>query len=51
MIEARARLAADRGCERLAAWALGGAHSSDNLARAGLERIAQRVVVRAADLG
>jgi GNAT superfamily N-acetyltransferase len=51
MIAARARLAADRGCEQLAAWALAGAHSSDNLARAGLERIGQRVVVRVADLG
>lgn len=51
MIAARARLAAEGGCDRLAAWALAGAHSSDNLARAGLERIGQRVVVRAADLG
>ncbi len=51
MIAARARMSADRGCERLAAWALAGAHSSDNLARAGLERIGQRVVIRAADLG
>ena len=51
LIAARTRLAAEAGCDIVAAWALAGAHSSDNLARAGLRRIGQRVVVRAADLG
>ena len=47
LIAARTRLAAEAGCDIVAAWALAGAHSSDNLARAGLRRIGQRVVVRA----
>ncbi len=51
LIAARTRLAAEAGCDIVAAWALAGAHSSGNLARAGLRRIGQRVVVRAADLG
>ena len=51
LIAARTRLAAEAGCDIVAAWALAGAHSSDNLARAGLRRIGQRVVVRASDLG
>ena len=50
LIDARSRLAADHGCELVAAWALTGAHSSANLERAGLARIGQRVVVRSADL-
>ena len=50
LIDARSRLAADHGCELVAAWALAGAHSSANLERAGLARIGQRVVVRSADL-
>ena len=36
LIAARTRLAAEAGCDIVAAWALAGAHSSDNLARAGL---------------
>ena len=51
LIDARSRLAAERGCDLVAAWALAGAHSSANLERAGLARIGQRVIVRAADLG
>ena len=51
LIAARTRLAAEQAASIVAAWALAGAHSSDNLARAGLRRIGQRVVVRAADLG
>lgn len=51
LIAARTRLAAEAGCDIVAAWALTGAHSSDNLARVGLGRIGQRVVVRASDLG
>jgi hypothetical protein len=51
MIATRARMAADNGCDLVAAWALAGAHSSANLERAGLPRIGQRAVVRAADLG
>jgi GNAT superfamily N-acetyltransferase len=50
LIDARSRLAADHGCDLVAAWALAGAHSSANLARAGLPRIGQRVVVRSTDL-
>jgi GNAT superfamily N-acetyltransferase len=51
LIAARTRLAVEAGCDIVAAWALAGAHSSDNLVRAGLPRIGQRVVVRASDLG
>ena len=47
LIDARSRLAAEHGCDLVAAWALAGAHSSANLERAGLARIGQRVVVRA----
>jgi GNAT superfamily N-acetyltransferase len=50
MIAARARLAAERGCEEIAAWALASAHSSRNLARAGMPRIGERVAVSASDL-
>ena len=51
LIDARSRLAAERGCDLVAAWAVSGAHSSANLERAGLARIGQRVTVRASDLG
>ena len=51
MIAERARLTAERGCARVSAWAFAGAHSSANLARAGMPRIGERVVVRASDLG
>jgi len=51
MIAARCALAADLGCEWVAAWALSGEHSSANLARAGLPRIGERVSVRSSDLG
>lgn len=51
LIDARSRLAADHGCDLVAAWALTGAHSSANLERAGLARVAQRVIVRGTDLG
>jgi GNAT superfamily N-acetyltransferase len=51
LIAARAKLAAEAGCELVAAWALVDAHSSRNLARAGLRRIGQRVVVAASALG
>ncbi|OGO53516.1 MAG: hypothetical protein A2Z32_09315 [Chloroflexi bacterium RBG_16_69_14] len=50
MIAERARLTAERGCERVAAWAFAGTHSSANLARAGMPRIGERVVVRSSDL-
>ncbi len=50
LIGARSRLAAERGCDLVAAWALAGAHSSANLERAGLARIGQRLIVRSADL-
>ena len=50
LIAARTRLATEAGCDIVAAWALAGAHSSDNLARAGLSLIGQRVVVRASDI-
>jgi GNAT superfamily N-acetyltransferase len=51
LIDARSRLAAERGCDLVAAWALTGAHSSANLERAGLTRIGRRVVFRSSDLG
>ena len=51
LIDARSRLAADHGCDLVAAWALAGAHSSANLERVGLARIGQRVVLRSTDLG
>jgi GNAT superfamily N-acetyltransferase len=51
MIAARCALATELGCERIAAWALAGEHSSANLARAGLTRIGERVSVRSTDLG
>lgn len=51
LIDARSRLAADRSCDVVAAWALTGAHSSANLERAGLARIGRRVVLRSSDLG
>ncbi|MFL5712117.1 MAG: hypothetical protein ACJ77W_09595 [Chloroflexota bacterium] len=50
LIDARSRLAAERGCDLLAAWAFAGAHSSANLERAGLARIGRRVVLRSSDL-
>jgi len=50
MIAVRRQLAGDRGCDTIAAWALAAAHSSANLARAGLPRIGERVGVRSADL-
>src|SRR4051812_37951974 len=50
LIDARSRLAAEQGCDLVAAWALAGAHSSANLERAGLARIGRRVVVRSSDL-
>ena len=50
LIAARAALAAEVGCEWIAAWALAGAHSSANLARAGLPRIGERASVRSVDL-
>jgi len=50
LIAARAALAAQAGCDWIAAWALAGAHSSANLARAGLRRIGERASVRSADL-
>ena len=51
LIDARSRLAAERGCDLLAAWALAGAHSSANLERAGLRRIGRRAVFRSIDFG
>jgi GNAT superfamily N-acetyltransferase len=51
LIGARSRLAAEHGCDLVAAWALTGAHSSANLERAGLARIGRRVVFRSSDLG
>ena len=44
LIDARSRLAAEHGCDLVAAWALAGAHSSANLERAGLrtDRSARR---------
>ena len=50
MIAARARVAADAGCSAIAAWALASAHSSRNLARAGMPLVGERVSVAAADL-
>jgi GNAT superfamily N-acetyltransferase len=50
LIAARAALAVELGCEWIAAWALAGAHSSANLAAAGLRRIGERASVRSADL-
>ena len=50
MIAARARVAADAGCTAIAAWALASAHSSRNLARAGMPLVGERVSVAAADL-
>jgi GNAT superfamily N-acetyltransferase len=50
MIAARARVAAERGCEEIAAWALASAHSSRNLDRAGMPLIGERVAVSASDL-
>lgn len=49
MIAARARVAADAGCTAIAAWALASAHSSRNLARAGMLLIGERVSLGAAD--
>ena len=51
LIDARSRLAADRGCDLVAAWAMAGAHSSANLELAGLERVGQRVILRSSDFG
>ncbi|MFL5675568.1 MAG: GNAT family N-acetyltransferase [Chloroflexota bacterium] len=51
LIDARSRLAARHGCSLVAAWALADAHSSANLTRAALPRVAGRVVVSSADLG
>ena len=51
MIAERARLTAERGCRDVAAWAFAGAHSSANLAGAGMPQIGERVVIRASDLG
>jgi GNAT superfamily N-acetyltransferase len=50
LIAARAAIAAELGCEWIAAWALSGAHSSANLARSGLRRIGERASVRSTDL-
>lgn len=50
MIAARARVAADRGCTTIAAWALASEHSSRNLEGAGMPRIGELVSVAAADL-
>jgi GNAT superfamily N-acetyltransferase len=50
LIAARAALSAELGCDWIAAWALAGAHSSANLAAAGLHRIGERASVRSADL-
>lgn len=50
LIAARAALAAEVGCDWIAAWALAGAHSSANLAGAGLRRIGERASVRSSDL-
>ena len=50
LIAARAILAAELGCEWIAAWALAGAHSSANLATAGMRRIGERASVRSIDL-
>jgi GNAT superfamily N-acetyltransferase len=50
MIAARARVAADAGCTAIAAWALASAHSSRNLARAGMPLVGERVSLIAADL-
>ena len=49
MIAARARVAADAGCTVIAAWALASAHSSRNLARAGMPLVGERVSLSAAD--
>jgi hypothetical protein len=51
LIKARSRLAADHGCDLVAAWALAGAHSSANLESVGLARIGSRVVLRSTDFG
>ena len=50
MIAARARVAADAGCTAIAAWALASAHSSRNLALAGMPLVGERVSLAAADL-
>ena len=49
MIEARAQVAADAGCTTIAAWALASAHSSRNLALAGMPLVGERVSVSAVD--
>jgi GNAT superfamily N-acetyltransferase len=50
MIAARARVAADAGCTVIAAWALASAHSSRNLALAGMQLVGDRVSVAVADV-
>jgi len=50
MIAARARVAADAGCTGIAAWAVASAHSSRNLALAGMPIVGERVSLAAADL-
>ena len=49
MIAARARVAAAAGCTVIAAWALASAHSSRNLARAGMQPVGERISLSAAD--
>jgi GNAT superfamily N-acetyltransferase len=50
MVAARAQVAAAAGCTAIAAWALASAHSSRNLALAGMQFIGERVTVATADL-
>jgi GNAT superfamily N-acetyltransferase len=50
MIAARAQVAVAAGCTTIAAWALASAHSSRNLALAGMSLVGERVSVAAADL-
>jgi hypothetical protein len=50
MVAARARVAADAGCDAIAAWALASAHSSRNLALAGMPHVGERVSVAAEDM-
>ena len=50
MIAARAQVAADAGCTTIAAWALASAHSSRNLAVAGMPLVGERVSLATADL-
>lgn len=50
MIAARARVAADADSTVIAAWALASAHSSRNLALAGMTLVGERVSVAAADV-